>query len=122
MLCPLLPGIADSPSQINELVHFLVDCGVEEIFCEAVNSRGPGLKLTQKALEDRGFINEAKAVELIRQRRNWSGYALQLIQNMQACVDELFNLKMLRFLLYPNRLEPQDLAKIQQNDAGVIWL
>ena len=30
MLCPLLPGIADTPEQIGELVAFLEGCGVDE--------------------------------------------------------------------------------------------
>ena len=32
MFCPLLPGISDSPRQIEDLVQFAVDCNVEEIF------------------------------------------------------------------------------------------
>jgi DNA repair photolyase len=36
MLCPLMPGIADSPGQIDELIAFLESCGVEEVFAEAV--------------------------------------------------------------------------------------
>jgi DNA repair photolyase len=36
MLCPLLPGVADSPAHIDELVKYMVGCGVEEIFAEAV--------------------------------------------------------------------------------------
>ena len=46
MLCPLLPGIANSRDQIDELVEFLLkECGVEEVFCEPVNGRGKGLTL-----------------------------------------------------------------------------
>ena len=122
MLCPLLPGIVDSPSQINELVDFSINCGVEEIFSEAVNPRGPGLKLTQKALESKGYDNEAKAIEHIRHRNNWSAYVQQLIQDMQDSVRNLFDIKKLRFLLYPKGLNASDLARIQHDDTGVIWL
>ncbi len=31
MLCPLLPGIADAPEQIGELVRFVKQCGAEEV-------------------------------------------------------------------------------------------
>jgi hypothetical protein len=39
MLCPLLPGIADSQSQIDELVRSAVEYGAEEIFAEPVTPR-----------------------------------------------------------------------------------
>ena len=41
MLCPLLPGIADAPEQVEELVVFLEQCCVEEVFVEAVNRAWP---------------------------------------------------------------------------------
>jgi len=122
MLCPLLPGIADSPDQINELVKFTVDCGAEEIFSEAVNPRGPGLKLTQKALEVQGFHTEAEAIKNIRKQQNWSEYVQKLIQNMQSSVRKSFDIEKLRFLLYPSRLSPKHLLQIQRDDAGVVWL
>ena len=50
MLCPLLPGIADSPGHIRELVSYAAEFGAEEIFVEPVNPRGPGLRLTADAL------------------------------------------------------------------------
>lgn len=43
MLCPLLPGIADDPDRIDQLVRFAVDCRVEDIFVEPVNPRVLGL-------------------------------------------------------------------------------
>jgi hypothetical protein len=42
MLCPLMPGIADSPDQVDELVAFVKESGAEEVLAEAVNPRGPG--------------------------------------------------------------------------------
>ena len=45
MLCPLMPGIGNSPEDIDTLMAFLQECGVEEVFSEAVNQRGPGLKV-----------------------------------------------------------------------------
>ena len=51
MLCPLLPGIADAPEQIDELVQFVADCGAEEVFSEAVNARGNSLTLTEQVFE-----------------------------------------------------------------------
>jgi DNA repair photolyase len=122
MLCPLLPGIADSPCQIDELVKYMVDCGVEEIFAEAVNPRGRGLILTQQALEKAGYHNEAKAVEAIRRGPNWSAYVVNLIKNLQQGVRKYSDINKLRFLLYPKGLQANDLEAVKQDDAGVVWL
>jgi hypothetical protein len=46
MFCPLLPGIADSPERIEQLVKFAVDFRVEEIFAEPVNPRASALSMT----------------------------------------------------------------------------
>ena len=40
MFCPLLPGIADAPEQIDCLIRFAADCGAEEVFVEPANARG----------------------------------------------------------------------------------
>jgi DNA repair photolyase len=122
MFCPLLPGIADSPEQIDELVRFALECGAEEFFVEAVNSRGPGLRLCQEALEAKGFRTEALAIERIRKREHWSEYVVQLIRNVQASVRRHSDIGKLRFLLYPSGLLPDHVARIRQDDAGVIWL
>ncbi len=122
MFCPLLPGIADSPGQIDELVKFAVECKVEEIFVEPANPRGGGLKNCQEALELWGYETEAKAIGRIRKRRNWSRYVVDLIANVQQSVRQHFDIAKLRFLLYPSRLLPEDEARIRKDDAGVIWL
>ena len=122
MFCPLLPGIADSPGQIDELVRFAVECGAEEVFVEPVNPRGPGLRLCQEALEVKGFHSEAAAIMGIRKREHWSEYVVQLIRNVQASVRRHSDIGKLRFLLYPSGLGPDDVARIRQDDAGVIWL
>ena len=99
MLCPLLPGIADSPEQIDQLVKFLVDCRAEEIFVEPVNARGPGLRHCQEALELWGYGAEAEALGRIRLRDRWSQYCCRLIKNVQASVRRRFDIQKLRFLL-----------------------
>ncbi len=122
MLCPLLPGIADSADQIDELVKFAVDCKVEEIFAEPVNPRGPGLKCCQEALELWGHERQAKAIGRIRKRRNWSRYVVDLIANVQRGMPQHSDISKLRFLLYPSRLLREHVDLIRQDDAGVIWL
>jgi len=122
MFCPLLPSIANSPEQIDGLVRLAVECGVEEIFAEPVNPRGPGLGLTQEALEAKGCRAEAAAVGRIRNTREWSHYVVSLIINIQQSARTHSDINKLRFLLYPSGLTPEDEARIMEDDAGVMWL
>lgn len=122
MFCPLLPGIADSPEQMDQLVRFAVDCQVEEIFIEPVNSRGPGLKRCQEALELGGYTRQAQAIDHIRNQQGWSRYVVELLSYSQQSVRKYFDMTKLRFLLYPSRLRPCDREQIKKDDAGVIWL
>lgn len=122
MLCPLLPGISDSPEQIDELVHFVKDCGAEEVFSEAVNPRGNGLTLTERVLRDSGFPAEAQAISAIRKTKVWSSYAVRLLRNIQWAMRKHMTTDKLRYLLYPKDLTDEDQDEIQKDDAGVVWL
>lgn len=122
MLCPLLPGIADSPDQIEQLVKSAAEYGAQEIFAEPVNTRGPGLKVTQEALAKNGYKDEADAIKNIRNQKGWSQYTTQLISNVQRSVRKLSDISRLRFLLYPSRLTEKDAARIRRDDAGIVWL
>ena len=77
MFCPLLPGIADSPDQIDRLVKLAVEFRAEEIFAELINPRGRGLRLCQEALELWGYEAEAKAIGAIRKQAAWSAYVVK---------------------------------------------
>ena len=122
MFCPFLPGIADSPAQVDQLIRLTVSCRAEEIFVEPVNGRGPGLKDCQAALQREFRSAEAMAIEEIRQGKSWSPYVADLIAKTQRSVRRHSDIAKLRFLLYPSRLQPEDRARIEQDDAGVIWL
>ena len=122
MFCPLLPGIADSPDQIDQLVQFALECNVEEIFVEPVNARGSGLRLCQQALDLWGYDAEAKSVRDIRQRHGWSCYVVELAKNVQKSVRRHSCIGKLRFLLYPKRLTAEALVEIAKDDEGVICL
>ena len=122
MLCPLLPGVADSPEQIEQLVAFLDKCGVEEVFAEAVNHRGTGLKTTEESLRSSGFIEESNAVSRIRRAVHWSAYVADLIRNLQVALRKHDMIDKLRFLLYSKNLQPNDLIRIKSDAVGVVWL
>jgi hypothetical protein len=122
MLCPLLPGIADSQEQIDYLVKSAVHYGAMEIFAEPVNPRGPGLKVIQKELAKNGYKDEAIAINSIRNQKGWSRYVTELISKVQLSVRRFSDISRLRFLLYPSRLTEQDDARIRRDDAGIVWL
>jgi DNA repair photolyase len=122
MLCPLLPGVANEPRQIDALVKFLKGCGVEQVFAEAVNPRGPGLIRTEEALRAAGYEAEAAAVGRIRNKKVWSAYATQLVRDVQSSMRKHGMIDKLQILLYPKNLQEADKARIREDDAGVIWL
>ena len=122
MFCPLLPGIADDPEAIQQLVEFALQCGVEEVFVEPVNGRGPGLKATEAALREAGFAREAEAIAEIRSKEGWSAYVTALLNNVQQVLRRFGALEKLRFLLYPSRLTPRDERWIREHGQGVKWL
>jgi DNA repair photolyase len=122
MLCPLLPGIADSEEQVDSLVWFAASCHSEEVFAEAVNARGPGLRLCEEALLDAGWTAEAHALAAVRRRQGWSAYTVRLLARLQKSMRRHSDIDKLRFLLYPSGLREQDLASIRDDDEGVVWL
>jgi len=122
MLCPLMPGIANAPEDIESLVSFLQCCGVEEVFSEAVNQRGPGLKYTEEALRQSGLLAEADKLARIRRAADWSTYVADLIRDLQTAMRSHGMIEKLRFLLYPAKLQPDDKARIEADNVGVIWL
>ena len=122
MMCPLLPGIADAPEQLAEMVEFCKTVGAEEVFAEAVNARGNGLILTEKALRDAGFVAEADSVGAMRKVKPWSVYVATLIKNTQSSMRRYRMIDGLKFLLYPKRLVASDRARIEDDGHGVVWL
>jgi len=122
MFCPLLPGIADYPEQIDLLVQFAADRQVEEIFVEPVNPRGSGLIHCQQGRELWGYSKEPEAIRRVRNRANWSKYVLNLLRNVQRSVRKYSDINKLRFLLYPTNLLSEDQEVIRKDDAGVVWL
>ncbi len=122
MLCPLLPSIGNSPSQIERMVQFIVGCGAEDIFVEPVNPRGPGLKNTQEALEAGGYSKEAAAVQEIRNTAKWSAYTRRLIADVQQAVRKHFDIRKPRVLLFPSNLTAEDETAIRRDNKGVVWL
>jgi len=122
MLCPLLPGIADAPDQIDRLVEFACRIGAEEIFAEPLNPRGKGVGYCEAELARQGHTDEAAALAAVRGAEGWSDYVLRLVQNLQRSVRRHSDIGRLRFLLYPAGLVATVRQQILADDAGVVWL
>ncbi len=122
MLCPCLPGIADSEAALEEMFAAVLECGAEDIWLEPVNARGRALTATSLALRDAGLNVDAEAVETIRKGVNWSVYATALIKTSIGVADRLDVLDKLHILLYPKKLSSEDKAKLKHHKRGIIWL
>ncbi|MGD0089208.1 MAG: radical SAM protein [Planctomycetota bacterium] len=122
MFCPLIPGVADTPEQVDQLIRLAAAWCVEEVFVEPVNQRGPGLRLTQDALEQHDYHDQALAIKAIRQKKTWSAYVVRLLNHVQHSMRQHLEIGRLRFLLYPSGLTPEDAQRIRSDDSGVVWL
>jgi len=61
-------------------------------------------------------------IATIRKRACWSNYVAELVSNVQHAVRKHSDISKLRFLLYSSQLLPEDRARIEKDDAGVVWL
>ncbi len=122
MYCPLLPGICDEPSQIDELMQLAVAYGAEEVFVEPINGRGTNVNDAIGALRQAGFETESAALAKVRTKAGWSRYAQQLAQTTQASVRANFDIRDLRFLLYRSYLNAANERLLRRDDAGIVWL
>jgi hypothetical protein len=114
--------VSNTPAQLETLVGFLEECGVEEVFAEAVNQRGSGLKDTEEVLRQAGFISAAEALAAIRRADRWSVYVADQLRDLQAALRNHGMIDNLRFLLYSSKLQPAERARIEADAAGVVWL
>jgi hypothetical protein len=118
----LLPGVANTPKQLQTLISFAKKIGAEEVFAEPVNARGAGLQNTEESLKTAGYKDAADAVRAVRTKRSWSQYVVQLIADLQHAMRRRGMIDKLRFLLYSSGLTEQDKDIIRKDDEGVIWL
>ena len=122
MLCPLIPWVASSRTDLEELIDFSLECGAEEIFAEPINGRGPGLRRTAEQLSTGGFSMAAEEVNRVRSQKEWSHYTVGLLKDMRQVLAARQAADKLRFLLYSARLTPADREWVQNNMLGVKWL
>lgn len=78
--------------------------------------------MTAEALRAGGYLEDAVAIDATRNRKRWSSYTKALLSRVQEVLRARQAIERLRFLLYSASLQPEDLAAIQKDDAGVRWL
>ncbi|MDP6720479.1 MAG: hypothetical protein QGF59_17590, partial [Pirellulaceae bacterium] len=122
MLCPCLPGIADSEAALNEMFAAVLKCGVEDIWLEPVNGRGRALIDTSLALQNAGLDTDAAAADTIREAVDWSHYATSLIKTAIRVAKSKDVLDKLHILLYPKKLRLEHEAELKREKRGIIWL
>lgn len=116
MLCPCLPGVADRPDELGEMLDMIMPFEPETIWAEPVNARGPGLRLCQEALAEAGFSAIANEVRFIRGQREHAAYVTRLIGNLHAAASSAGVKHLLKILVYA------DGGQFHGDASGVIWL
>ena len=122
MLCPCIPGIADTEEALCEMFDMMLTCNAEDVWLEPVNARGNGLHRCATALADAGHPVAAQAMNAVRSRTRWNAYALDLVTRAQAVAEDHGVLERLHVLLYRNRFDAGTLDALERNDRGIVWL
>lgn len=65
-----------------------------------------------------GFGEEAAAVDQIRKKEDWSGYATELIKRAIQVAESKGVLDILKILLYPKPLQPEHVAELKEFKRG----
>ncbi len=116
MLCPLLPGIASTYSEIRELMETVLKFEPEDIWVEPVNPRGNGLKKCSETLYDAGWTDAAFEVDEIQNQEMHQLYSDDLIEAATNAATDLGCKDKLKILVY------SDGTGFCCDDSAVIWL
>jgi len=116
MLCPCLPGVADSKEDLDELFEMVMPFEPEVIWAEPVNARGNCLVLCQEALQQAGHYRVANEIRHIRDRSAQAAYTVNLVANLNAVASKWGVQERLRILVYGNG------DNFPGDSSGVIWL
>lgn len=116
MLCPLLPGVASSYTDIRELMETMLEFDPGDIWLEPVNPRGNGLVKSAEVLKDAGFKEEFYRVDAIRETEMHQLYVDDLVDDATKAARDLECLSKLKILVYG---KAKDFCC---DTSAVIWL
>ncbi len=121
MLCPCLPGIADSEDILNKMFGLVVGAGAVDVWLEPVNLRGPSLKRSEAVLRAAGRTQEADAVHSARKHSGWNIYARDFVLAVQNVARNFEGIN-LHVLLYRNQFNDDIVFELERNNFGLLWL
>lgn len=116
ILCPCLPGVADTSGEFGELLDILLSLEPTAIWAEAVNPRGPGLKNCEKRLAHHGLFRQADQFNAIRNRQAFNRYLRHFIETATTEARRRDCLKIFNLLVYESGTD------FKGDDRSVIWL
>ena len=79
-------------------------------------------RLCEEALFAAAFEKEARLVNQIRKRTNWSEYAVRLVRTAQTVAREFGVLDRLHILLYSKTLDERAVRTLKTNEQGIVWV
>ena len=116
ILCPCLPGVANTPAAFGELLDIVLSLEPTAIWTEAVNPRGPGLKNCVELLGRHGLFHEADQFNAVRNRQAYKKYVCNFIETATTEARRRDCLEIFNILVYESG---QD---FKGDDRAVIWL
>ncbi len=122
VLGPFLPGMAEHPRQIDELIRIAYNVRAEDIFVGTINYQNYGLRILRNTLAKRGYSYEAAAIQEISFREGWSNFTVNILRMVQTAIRTYGNVSKLKFLVHGNHLTPEAFQRVKEDDAGVLWL
>ena len=116
ILCPCLPGVADTSAAFGELLDIMLSLEPTAIWTEPVNPRGPGLRNCAERLVRHGLNHEADQFNAIRNRQTYTKYVYHFIETATTEAKRRNCLDKFNILVYDSG---QD---FKGDDRAVIWL
>lgn len=116
ILCPCLPGVADTSAEFGELLDIMISLEPTAIWTEPVNQRGLGLRNCAELLARHGFFHEADQLNAIRNRHTYSQYVYHFIETATTAARQRDCLEIFNILVYDSGKE------YKGDDRAVIWL
>ncbi len=116
ILCPCLPGVADTADAFGELLDIMLSLEPTAIWTEPVNPRGPGLKNCAEHLGRHDLFHEADQINAVRNRQTYNRYVYHFIETATAEARRRNCFEILNILVYESG---QD---FKGDDQAVIWL
>jgi len=116
VLCPCLPGIADTSAAFGELLDIMLPLEPTAIWTEPVNPRGPGLKNCAERLKRHGFYHEAEQINAVRSRETYNIYVKRFIATATKEARRRNCQDLLKILVYDNG------RSFKGDDRAVVWL